>query len=189
MRVHLIHGIHSAGDCPPAGLIPYLKASGLEVLYPDYGFILGLETRILNPAIVGTLKPYIQPGDAVVAHSNGCAIAYDLMNQGARFGMAAFINPALEQEIIRPAGCRFIDVYYNPGDEITEAARIGAQLGITDLVWGEMGHAGYEGADENIVNIDCANTPGLPRVWGHSAIFLPQNLAAWGPHIARRMLL
>ena len=52
-----------------------------------------------------------------------------------------------------------------------------------------MGHAGYEGADENIVNIDCANTPGLPRVWGHSAIFLPQNLAAWGPHIARRMLL
>jgi hypothetical protein len=187
-RVHLIHGIHSAGDCPPTDLIPFLKQAAAEVLYPDYGFILGVETRLLNPPIVGAILPYIAPGDLIVGHSNGCAIAYELMLAGAPVAGAAFINPALEQDIVRPAGVRFIDVYFNPGDMITEAAKVGAELGLTATVWGEMGHAGYSGKDPAISNINCAATAGMPVVVGHSAIFLPHNLAAWGPLITKRLL-
>lgn len=69
-----------------------------------------------------------------------CSIGYDLMRQGAGFAGAVFINAALERTIYRPANVGWIDVYFNAGDTATEAAVIGASLGLTDPVWGEMGH-------------------------------------------------
>jgi hypothetical protein len=185
LTVHLIHGIHTAGFTPTlAGFLPLLK----DWRYPDYGYIYGLETRTLNPVIVGTLKPYIAPDDVLICHSNGCAIAYDLMQQERMVVAGAiFINAALERDIERPAGCPWIDVYFNSGDEITQAAKIGAALGLTDPVWGEMGHAGYSGRDPLIANIDCGNTPGMPAVSGHSDFGTPEKFAKWGPFaLARR---
>jgi hypothetical protein len=51
-------------------------------------------------------------------------------------------------------------VYFNAGDEITETAQLGAEIGITDPVWGEMGHAGYRGDDPFITNINCGDDRG-----------------------------
>ena len=180
--IHLIHGIHTEGKSVVEGLIPFLGK--WEVAYPDYGYILGVETRIVNPLIVGTLEPYIGPADVLIGHSNGCAIAYDLMRRGTKVAGAIFINAALEQKIVRPPGCPWIRVYYNSGDQITEAAQIGARLGITDLAWGEMGHAGYLGTDPQITNVNCGLQPGMPKVSGHSDFFSPDNLAQWGPYLA-----
>lgn len=174
--IHLIHGIHTGGPSPIEGLIPYL--SPLAVSYPDYGWIAGVETRIANPIIVGCLKPYIKSDDYLICHSNGCAIAYDLMNQGVRIKGAVFINAALERSIIRPPWVPFIHVIYNPGDEITKAAMIGAKLGLVDPVWGEMGHAGYSGTDKNI-----SSTNAGPLVSGHSDLFTPEHLVTWGPFV------
>jgi hypothetical protein len=189
LRVHLVHGIHTEGATPIKGLVPFLVSAGFDVAYPDYGFILGIETRIVNPIIRGALLPYIANGDVLIGHSNGCAIAYDLLNAGAPACAAVFVNAALEQTITRPAGVRFIDVYFNRGDEITEAAKLAEQLGIVDPVWGEMGHAGYSGNDPQIRNIDCGSgIYGLPLVAGHSEFFDPLNLAAWGPYLAHRLL-
>jgi hypothetical protein len=171
------------GATPIEGLLPYLVP--YSVAYPDYGWIAGVETRIVNPIIVGTLKPYIGPEDVLICHSNGCAIAYDLMNRGLKMAGAIFINGALKQNILRPAGVPWIDVYFNSGDDITEAAKIGAQLGITDLAWGEMGHAGYVGVDPKITNINCGNTPGMPVVSGHSDFFT--KLVEWGSFLATRL--
>jgi hypothetical protein len=184
--IHLVHGIHSTGQTPIEALGPYLPF-GTHVAYPDYGFILGLETRVVNPIITGCLRPYISPTDIMICHSNGCAIAYDLMHSGVVMAGAVFINAALEQNIIRPATVPWIDVYFNAGDTITEAARVGAILGIDDPVWGEMGHAGYLGTDKGIANIDCGKTAGLPVVDGHSDFFTPGNLAGWGPFLAQRL--
>jgi hypothetical protein len=175
-RVILIHGIHTSGPAPIEGLIPYITR--YPVKYPDYGWIAGLETRIANPIIVGSLLPFIEPDDYLVGHSNGCAIIYDLMNAGARMKGAVFINAALEQNITRPAGVPWIHVIYNPGDEITEAAKLGAELGLTDPVWGEMGHAGYNGTDPMIPNTNAG-----PQVSGHSDLFTPSHLATWGPFV------
>jgi len=181
--IHLIHGIHTEGTSLVEGLIPFL--SKWEVKYPDYGYILGLETRLVNPIIVGALMPYIGPKDIIIGHSNGCAIAYDLMRQGVVVAGAIFINAALEQKITRPAGCPWIRVYFNPGDQITEAAQIAQRLGIVDPVWGEMGHGGYEGSDPLITNVDCGATPLLPKVSGHSDFFAPHtNLPSWGVYLA-----
>jgi hypothetical protein len=181
--IHLVHGIHDMGATPIENLLPFLVP--YAVAYPDYGWIASVETRIVNPIIVGTLKPYIGPDDVLICHSNGCAIGYDLMNRGLKMGGAIFINGALKQNILRPAGVPWIDVYFNAGDDITEAAKIGAALGITDLVWGEMGHAGYVGTDPNIANIDCGNTAGMPVVSGHSDFFT--KLSQWGPFLANRL--
>lgn len=189
MRVHLIHGIHTAGPSPIQGLASFL--GDFEVFYPDYGYILGLETRVVNPIVVGTLKAYVQPGDILIGHSNGCAIAYDLANTGVKLSGMVFINAALKRNIIRPATCPWIDVYFNAGDEITEAAEIGEKLGIDDPVWGEMGHAGYAPligpVDANIVNFDCGRTKGMPPVSGHSDFFTYLNLKDWGPFLVNHM--
>jgi len=170
------------------GLLPYLAAAGLIFVYPDYGWIAGLETRIVNPLIVRAILPYVQPDDLFIGHSNGCAIGYDLMRLGAPFAGGVFIDGALEQTIVRPPQVKWIDVYYNAGDEITEAAKVAEELGIVDPVWGELGHAGYAGTDAAIANIDCGRTPGLPVVSGHSDIFTPEHLKSWGPYITARIL-
>jgi hypothetical protein len=183
--IHLIHGIHTQGASPVEGLIPFLAP--LAVKYPDYGYILGVETRIINPVIVGAMKAYIEPGDIAICHSNGCAIAYDLMRQGAPFSGMVFVNGAVEQTIVRQAPTKWIDVYFNAGDSITEAARLGQELGITDAVWGEMGHAGYKGTDPAINNFDCGDYLGMPKVSGHSDFFSSVNLPKWGQFLAERV--
>lgn len=186
MIYHLIHGIHSTGQTPIQGLAPFLPF-GAHVAYPDYGFILGLETRVVNPIIVGCLRPYIAPTDVLIGHSNGCAVIYDLMHSGVAMGGAVFINGALTQNILRPATVPWIDVYFNAGDTITEAAMLGAKLGLDDPVWGQLGHAGYLGTDASIHSADCGKTLGLPVVDGHSDFFTPGKLAGWGPYLAARL--
>jgi hypothetical protein len=182
VKIHLIHGIHTNGPNLVEGLIEYLKE--WDVRYPEYGYILGLETRIVNPIIVGTVAPYVEPGDIIIGHSNGGAIAYELANR-TKPGGIILINAALEQNITRNAP--WIDVYYNPGDEITEAAKWGAELGVDDKVWGEMGHAGYIGNDPLIYSTNCASMGGAPVALGHSAIFLPGNIEWWGVYLAGRL--
>lgn len=183
--IHLIHGIHTQGVSPVQGLIPYLKAADFDVRYPDYGWIAGVETRIANPIICGSLLPYIAPDDILIGHSNGCAIAYSLMRLGAKVAGAVFINGALEQSITRLAP--WIDVYFNPGDDITQAAKIGAAIGLTDKIWGQLGHAGYSGTDPKITNINCGTARGMPLVSGHSDFFTPAKLAAWAPFLIDRI--
>lgn len=184
--IHLIHGIHTQGVSPVQGLIPYLNVAGFEVRYPDYGWIAGLETRLANPIICGTLRPYIAPSDILIGHSNGCAIAYDLLSKyGVHCAGAVFINGALDQSFARFTP--WVDVYFNAGDDITEFAKIGAEIGITDRSWGELGHAGYKGGDPLITNIDCGGTQGMPAVSGHSDFFTPGKLAAWAPYLINRI--
>jgi hypothetical protein len=187
--IHFLHGIRTGAHTEVKGLIPYLKDAGFDVAYPDYGYELALETRFVNPMIVGSILPYIKPGDILLGHSNGCALAYDLLQAGAPATRAVFINAALETRLTLPAGLKSLDVYHNAGDTITEAAAIAERLGWVDHVWGEMGHAGYQGVDSRVMNIDCGfgRGPEMPVVSGHSAIFTPENLKAWGPFIAARL--
>ena len=185
MKVHLIHGIRSQGQCTVDDLLPYL--SQWEVAYPDYGYIVELETPFVNQIIVGTLLPYIGQDDVLIGHSNGCALIYEAMQKLQKVGGAVFINAALERGITRPPSWPGIDVYFNSGDKVTEAAAIGAQLGIVDRDWGEMGHVGYSGNDPLIVNIDCGEQRNMPVVSGHSDLFSPQNITSWGPFIASRI--
>jgi hypothetical protein len=187
MRVHLLPGIHTAAVSCVEGLIPYLTAGGFDVVWVDYGFILGIETKLVNPLIYRSVHPYIAKGDILIGHSNGAAIAYLEMQAGAPVVGCVFINGALEQRITRSVGVEFIDCYWNPGDDITEVAAIGQAIGITSPVWGQMGHAGYIGTDPAITNINCGASTGMPIVSGHSDFFTLSKLAVWGPYLVNRL--
>lgn len=198
MRVHLVHGIMDpVGTSGLLKLAPYLRAAGFDVRVPDYGLITACETRIVNPIIVRCLAPYLEPGDLYIGHSNGCAIGYDLVGQGFRPAGMVLINAALERRITLPAGT-WADVYFNAGDDATVAAVVAARLGLSDRVWGEMGHAGYDGADPAITNIDAGKaspvlaikegTQDLPACSGHSAIFEPGRVEKWAPFIVGRIV-
>lgn len=185
--IHLIHGIHTEPTSPVKGLMPYLTAAGFRVAYPEYGYELALETRLINPMLVGTLLPYINPGDILIGHSNGCAIAYALMQLGAPVKGAVFINGALETTLVRRPGVQWIDVYFNAGDDVTVAARVGADIGLVVPIWGELGHSGYSGNDAAITDFDCGRTPNMPSVSGHSDFFTPSKLSVWGAFLANRL--
>jgi len=193
VRLHLVHGIlDPVGRSGLLGLVPYLERAGFDVRVPDYGLITALETRIVNPLLRRTLHPYIEPGDIWIGHSNGCAIGYELsvgLEELApvRFAGCVWINPALERNRSPPAPS-WAQVYHNSGDEATVAAVAARELGLADPVWGEMGHAGYDGPDiGRVANIDCGFEPGMPLVSGHGDIFTPAKLAAWAPFIVERI--
>lgn len=189
-RVHFIHGIlDSVGKAGLLKLVPYFQQAGFDTRVPDYGLITACETRIVNPIITRCLRPYVEPGDVIVGHSNGCAIAYDLV-AGGQWGIAGLIliNAALKRDIRLPTGM-WADVYYNRGDEATVAAIAAAAVGLVDPVWGEMGHAGYSGGNKLIMNINCGHSDGLPPVSGHTDIFTDTKIAAWGPFIVKRATL
>jgi pimeloyl-ACP methyl ester carboxylesterase len=187
MTIHFIHGILTIPTSPVDGILPYLRATGHQVAFPDYGYELALDVRHVNPMIVGALLPYIQPGDILVGHSNGCAIASDLIQRGAPADHLVLINGALNSDIGFPASVKRVDVYWNAGDTITEAAKIGAELGLVDPSWGEIGHQGYMGNDQRVTNFNCGETVGMPVVSGHSDFFSPLKLAQWGPFLAQRL--
>src|SRR4051812_2274125 len=113
MRIHVVHGILTeVGASGLLEIVPYLQQAGFDVRVPDYGFIMAVESRIANPLIVRTLRPYVEAGDIFIGHSNGCAIGYDLMTKGVMFAGAVLINAALRRDIALPATLR-ADVYYN----------------------------------------------------------------------------
>ena len=184
--IHFIHGILTVPTSPVDGILPYLGVAG-EVRFPDYGYELAIDVRHVNPMIVGALLPYIQLGDIIVGHSNGCAIASELVQRGAPADYLVLINGALNNDIGFPASVKRVDVYWNPGDTITKAAELGERFGLVDPSWGDMGHEGYRGNDPRVTNFNCGATAGMPVVYGHSDFFTPEKLKEWGPFLASRL--
>ena len=161
---------------------PLFEAAGVRVFYPDYGWIYGVGTGLFNPHIVGTIATYIDPDDVLICHSNGCAIAYEIMQTRKPMAGAVFINAALDPRIIRPDTVGWIDVHYNAGDDATVAAKFANDLGLVDKDWGEAGHVGYIGSDPLVRTFNDGSPPSaLPPLSGHSDWFTPAKFALWGP--------
>lgn len=194
--IHLLHGIHTPyGDPKVKALIPYLTPLG-NVVYPDYGYIMAIETKRMNPPLVGMLLPYIESGDWIVAHSNGCAIAYDLIGrlppEITNIGLV-LIDGALRRDIVLPPCVRACHIYFNAGDQITEVAALAELLpfSLVDPNWGEMGHCGPTAdvaQDPRVLVVDCAHTSGEMNDEGHSEIFVSPEIESWGPYIAKQMV-
>lgn len=175
MKIHLLHGIHTpTGDPVVKSLISYLQKVVPSVMFPDYGWIAALETRRINPVVVGTLLPFVEPGDILVGHSNGCAIIYDMLQQGAQPSGVVLIDGALKSNFVLPACVKFAHVYWNAGDDVTIVAELAEKmpLSLVDKNWGDLGHEGYKGSDARVtINEDCGKAAGEPSVDGHSTIF------------------
>lgn len=185
MRVHLIHGIHSTHGGNTSRLAPYFRAAGFDCMVRSYGWALALTSGLtdwLNERRARRLAERIEDGDAIVCHSNGAAVAWHIQSEHRVLSALIMINPALDRETEFNNVGEVLCVH-NAGDGVVGWAELAPFSH-----WGSMGRDGYSGKTPTVRNIDGANPPvGLPRLWGHSALFEPDELAQWGPTLAREM--
>jgi len=181
MKVILVHGINTKEGMANVGrLKPFIERRGMECVLFEYGYLGAWRARWSNSEMARRLAHLVTPGDAVIGHSNGCAIIYlAAKEQKAKFGRVALINPALDAD--RKIAADQVDVYHNAGDDVVWASKL-----LLWHPWGEMGRCGADGDWAN--NFDCGRTPGMPKVYGHSDIFTNRCLRAWGDLIAARMV-
>lgn len=183
-RIVVVHGIHAAeGESHVWQLRPGLEAeTGLEVGVFEYGFMSFWSARFRNSKIAERLAAIVQPGDVIVNHSNGAAVTYLACRDfGMRPSVVACVNPALDNDLLF-RGASETDVYYNAGDTWVGLASI-----LIGHVWGDMGKVGYKGQHPGVHNIDCGNTPGMPKVDGHIDLFSAGKADLWSRYIGIRI--
>ncbi len=188
MRIHLIHGIHSNGVGNTGKLAPYFRDDGFDVFARRYGYAFASPAFLpgfvnwQNQGRAKRLSETIADGDAIVCHSNGAAVAYLIQADHRELSALILINPALDRDTDFHNVGRVLCLH-NAGDDV-----VGLSAALPFNHWGAMGRDGYAGTLNNVVNVDCAAPPpGLPKLWGHSALFDKYNLPHWGPALAREM--
>ena len=166
-KVHIIHGIHkSEGNISTAErIIPELTEHDYyrdDIIAHDYGYAMAATSRWKNQARAEKIAPFIEPGDKIIAHSNGCPITVLMLKMGILPSGIVLLQPALDVDTVFPEGDYWINVFYNAHDKATLFARW--------FLWfnhpmGAMGRYGYQGNDDRVTNYD---TLALFSVGGHS---------------------
>ena len=98
-----------------------------------------VRVRLCNTSVARVLADMADDDSIVIAHSNGCAIAYKAALYGAPFKHAILINPALDADKEIP-NVRKVTVCYAPSDPWTRLARF---IPLSD--WGRQGQIGFTG--------------------------------------------
>lgn len=143
MIIHSIHGfnVDDEGAATTDTLTPLFEELGYTVQEHNYPDFFLIRKRLCNPAMGSMVAGMVKPGDAVIAHSNGCAIAYLAAKAGAKFGHVTLINPALNSKLAIP-NADTVDVWYSPSDPWTNLAQY-----IPWSIWGAQGRTGYTGKE------------------------------------------
>jgi hypothetical protein len=142
MRYVLVHGA-AVRRCRThlPNLEEYLELAPVETFCP--GYILMLSAHWLNRRAATRLAAVLQPGDIVIAHSNGCHIADLAMRKWPDIESTCrlvALSPALDKDYAFSVGWETVDVFYNPGDRLSWLARH-----IPCHPWGAMMGAGIMG--------------------------------------------
>lgn len=145
IRVILLHGIESAGVRSVDRIGHKLTNLGYHVedvqLKPTFWWG-GRKDRTWRENLQ-RIAAVAQPGDAVVAHSNGCRLCYDMIEGGFPFGDLFWFAPALDKGLTLKQCCfRNLEVFANPHDK----ALLWGSL-LPGHPWGAMGRKGYWGAN------------------------------------------
>lgn len=187
MKIHLIHGIHSSHGGNTRRLGPYFRAAGFDVMTREYGWALALTSGLTNWLNVRRARRLVETeairdGDAIVCHSNGAAVAWHIQAEHRVLSALILVNPALDCDTEFDNVGEVLCVH-NGGDQVVGWAELAPFSH-----WGSMGRDGYSGKSPTVRNLDAANPPGgLPSLWGHSALFEPDNLPHWAHHLTREM--
>lgn len=186
MATHLIHGFNvwDGGRGSIQHLTPWLD----DPVGHDYGWVFLMRLRWVNDRTVEAMLPDIQPGDVLVAHSNGCLIAWRLVMAGAPVSAVVCIQPALRRDTQWPETLPVL-CCYNPDDWVVSLGRVWSRF--ASVVnpwrnrhgWGAAGRHGFTSGQPMVSNWDTSD--GYPPAEGHSAIFQDPAVYRFGPAIAR----
>lgn len=188
MRVHLFHGFNvwDGGKGTTDRLAPFLKAKGHIVIEQDYGWVGLLGLRFRNRSVVEKAAEQIRSGDVIIAHSNGCLIAWELANMGLPIRAVICIQPALRRDSLWPMTAKVLCLH-NDGDIPVRLSRIwGRFVSVANPFrdrhgWGAAGSHGFTSRQPNVENWNTGK--GIAPVRGHSTIFQHEALEYWGPQI------
>lgn len=187
MTIFCVHGIHTDDkDNVTAKLAPaFRQVCDEDVMVWKYGYALALTTGLtdfLNERRAAKLAQSIKPGDSILAHSNGCAIAYLLQNT-VPLDRLILVQPALDAWRTFD-NVRKVLVLYNEDDEVVGASTFGFRS-----AWGDMGKEGYTGTLKNVEQWNTKAPPHLlPPYSGHSGVVEDdKHRQQWSMALARWM--
>lgn len=177
-RAFLLHGFNvtDGGAATTDQFAPLLRDVGYEPVQLDYGWTGLVGVRLCNGKLARWLARLSRPGDVVLAHSNGCAVAAKAVDYGAELSGLVFLNPALDRDWAPGPAVQWWHVYYNARDPWTAAARW-----LPWHPWGAMGHDGPSSEDTRLMAVDT----GERGAWGHSPVL--EDFASWGPEVVGRI--
>jgi pimeloyl-ACP methyl ester carboxylesterase len=183
MATHLIHGFNvwDGGLDTVGRLTVYIKG---KVILHDYGWtgLLGLACN--NRSAVEKIIKAFEPGDSIIAHSNGCLIAWQAVELlGDNVKSVVCINPALRRDAVWHKG---VDVMclHNSTDWVVQLGRMWGRLfpfdGVEAQGWGAAGRYGFTSPHGKLSNWDTAMNYWKEPAKGHSGVFSVRCLPYWG---------
>lgn len=180
-RCILVHGfnVRDDGTRSIGALAPYFVARGFTVKRFRYGWLFLLGVKLLNRRFARLLADFVEPGDVVVCHSNGAAIAHRAASEFfAPIAQLVLINPALDSDAQFPHQIEAIHIWHSPSDLPVRFARW-----IPFARWGDMGAVGYRGPyDRRVRNYNKEHSFPVSSK-SHSDIFTGPRLKYFGPLI------
>lgn len=191
MRVHLIHGFNvSDGGARSLGhLKEALTAAGHVPVMHDYGWTGPLRLRLRNRRTVAQLLEKIEPGDAVIGHSNGALIARKLaLGAPDRIRAVVCIQPCVRRDIAWSPAIRVLCLY-NPYDWIVNVGRVWGRMATLATPWaphgwGAAGRYGFTTPQPNVEQWDTSNPHwGIPAR-GHSEALRVPAIYYWRSKIS-----
>ena len=183
MTTWLIHGfnVRDMGKGSIDKLLHYIPNS----LDYDYGYVGLISLKKVNRRTINEFLEVIKPGDTIVAHSNGCLIAYQIAER-IPIDAIVCINPALRRDTIWPENTAVLCLA-NKTDWIVELGRIWARLVSLGCIkthgWGSAGRHGFTSDQPNVKNWHTDDWFWLYPVTGHSGLF--KNPKYWGGMISK----
>jgi len=153
----LVHGfnVRDNGSGTIARLSPYLLTRGWDTVVFRMGWMDIIQVYTQNKRHAKRLAQAARNAkllndDPVIAigHSNGCAVIHLATTlYDAPIDKVAYLNPALEKDLVPGPQVSKVDVWYSPSDAPVKFARW-----LPKNIWGEMGRTGYEGEDLRMRN-------------------------------------
>lgn len=187
MTTWLIHGfnVRDGGHGSIGRLRGFLP--GAVRLY-SYGWTGLLGLKCANERAITSLQQRVKPGDTIVAHSNGCLIAWGLAQRmGTDLAAVVCINPALRRDTVWPAGLPVLCLA-NSTDWVVQFGRVWGRLvpfdGVQAQGWGAAGRYGFTVPSDTVHTWDTAETYWRQPVRGHSGVFDTGAVTYWGGLIA-----
>jgi hypothetical protein len=181
IRILLLHGICTDGESNVDLLGDVLAGRGYDVkdiaLKPT-SWYNGRSLRLRNENL-RRIRQEAWEGDHIIAHSNGCRLAYNCLQGGDTFGHMFWFAPALNRNVpLRKCGYQSLTVWHNPFDNAIWWARL-----LPDHIWGAMGRTGYMGPSSRVENVEVRKRTG----YRHSHYFFEPHITQAADFIDRRL--
>jgi len=182
MTTWLIHGfnVSDGGKQSIGKMIPYLDSNVKSVNY-GWTFLFGLSCT--NSRATKKLLKLVKPGDSIIAHSNGCLLAWNLADVlKGNLASVVCINPALRRDAKWPSDLSVLCIY-NHTDWVVQLGRWWSRLfpfdGVQSQGWGAAGRYGFTSNQTKVDNWDSAETYWSVPVKGHSGLFEDKAVDYW----------